>query len=556
MPETNHERKKYVDELLDEHKQLLTYQQPYISLWKEVRDFILPMSGKFYSEGDDPNDPIANRYKKIIDDTPTRANSMTAAGMQSGLSNQTQMWFKNTLPDKQLANYKPVKMWLEGVDQVTRFIFNNTSFYPSVHKGYEEQVGFGQCATYSEDSEKKHARYLTLTAGEYALGKNADDEYDMLFREFGMTYRNIKKFFGVSLDKLNFTKESFKDVKHKFQKVVHAVFPNTKGNLTKYSAKAMPYTSAYVLKPQELLLRVRGYRSFPYAIGVWNANGEEPYGRAFGHYALGNSKMLQNLHASKLKGVHKVNDPPVQSGPGLKGRVRHLPASTTFTSGRANDTLGPLYQIKPDIPAISEVIVDTRTQIEKTYRNDVFLFIASNPYATAREVAERHDEKIFTLGPMIERQFTGYLRPLIQRTIELAWWRNMIPPPPEPLLSMMLQGQISTLEIEYTSLLAQALKMIGARTIDATIDFAVRNAQVLPDMINTINQEEAIRMYAEMHGSPARLLHSRDEMNQKREMEAAAMEAQNQRADLQQAADIENLEADTALKEERARATG
>ncbi|PWG73491.1 phage head-tail adapter protein, partial [Enterococcus hirae] len=71
---------------------------------------------------------------------------------------------------------------------------------------------------------------------------------------------------------------------------------------------------------------------------------------------------------------------------------------------------------------------------------------------TAREVQERHEEKLLMLGPVIERVQNELLDPMIDRVFSIALRGNALPPPPEELEGVDLR-------VEYISILAQAQRM-------------------------------------------------------------------------------------------------
>jgi hypothetical protein len=50
---------------------------------------------------------------------------------------------------------------------------------------------------------------------------------------------------------------------------------------------------------------------------------------------------------------------------------------------------------------------------------------------TAREVAERHEEKLLQLGPVMERLQDELLDPLIRRAFGILWRGGYLPEPPK-----------------------------------------------------------------------------------------------------------------------------
>src|SRR5690606_36004887 len=98
----------------------------------------------------------------------------------------------------------------------------------------------------------------------------------------------------------------------------------------------------------------------------------------------------------------------------------------------------------------------TEGRIRHGMFTDLFLamLLSDRREMTAREVSERHDEKLLMLGPVLERVNDEVLDPLIDRTFAIMNRRGLLPPPPAEL-----QGE--QLKVEYISILHQAQKLVG-----------------------------------------------------------------------------------------------
>jgi hypothetical protein len=85
---------------------------------------------------------------------------------------------------------------------------------------------------------------------------------------------------------------------------------------------------------------------------------------------------------------------------------------------------------------------------------------ATDTRMTATEVAERHEEKLLMLGPVLERLHNELLDPLIDTTFSRMIEAGAVPPPPEELLGVELN-------VEYVSVMAQAMKLTGITSIES-----------------------------------------------------------------------------------------
>src|SRR5699024_12488515 len=112
---------------------------------------------------------------------------------------------------------------------------------------------------------------------------------------------------------------------------------------------------------------------------------------------------------------------------------------------------------------------------------------------TAREVVERHEEKLLQIGPVLERVHNELLDPLISRSFEIMQRQGLLPDAPE-----MLQGQ--GLRVEYVSALAQTQRMLGLRDIERMVGFAGQIAQLDPSAIHYIDGHRVLLEYGKYYG--------------------------------------------------------
>ena len=125
-----------------------------------------------------------------------------------------------------------------------------------------------------------------------------------------------------------------------------------------------------------------------------------------------------------------------------------------------------------DLSHLLADIQDVRQRINSAFYADLFLMLATQPVArmTATEVAERHEEKLLMLGPVLERLQNEMLDPLVGQAFEGMLQMGALPPlPPE------MQGV--PLNVEYVSMLAQAQQAVGTNSVDRAQAQAAANAQ-------------------------------------------------------------------------------
>lgn len=157
---------------------------------------------------------------------------------------------------------------------------------------------------------------------------------------------------------------------------------------------------------------------------------------------------------------------------------------------------------------IREEIATVEARIERAFFYQLFLMMESlgdQTGRTATEIAERREEKAAVLGPTLESITDEVLDPVIIRVFRLLERAGRIPDLPEALAGTPLQ-------IEYTSILAQAAKANGVSTIERVVQFASGVAQATgnPAVLDKLDGDQAVDEYSNAVGGPASIIRSDD----------------------------------------------
>jgi hypothetical protein len=287
-------------------------------------------------------------------------------------------------------------------------------------------------------------------------------------------------------------------------------------------------------------LRKGGYRENPILAGRWEVTGDEAYGYGPATDALGDARQLQFDTRKKAQAVDKHVDPPMVGHPSMRNAEGSLlPGVTTYVEMTAgNPGFTPAYVIKPELRELREDILDLRNNIKIAMFENLFLMISQSDRReiTAREIDERHEEKLLMLGPVLERLNDEVLDPLVDRTFKIMvrksepYWRGMLvgkplipPPPPE------IEGV--DLRVEYISMMAQAQRMVATTGLEATTAFATALGNINPEVIDKLDCDQLMDEYAQARGIPPTVIRSDEEtaaIRQQRQAAQAAAQAAEQ----------------------------
>ncbi|CAB4144280.1 Head-to-tail connector protein, podovirus-type [uncultured Caudovirales phage] len=527
---------------------LKTERASFIEHWRELSDYILPRQSRFVVTDRNRGD---RKNSKIVDNTATLAVRTLASGMMSGITSPARPWFQLRTPDPGLNEYKPVKLWLDLVRTRMTEVFLRSNLYTTLPITYGDLGVFGTNAfAVLEDSEDV-IRCYPYPIGSYMIGTSYRGNVDTCYREFQMTVNQVVGQFGIEQ-----VSESVKNLYERGNKdawidVVHVVEPNDEFDERRPASKYKRFRSVYyeLGDNRDRLLRESGFDDFPLMAPRWALTGEDIYGHSPAMDALGDIKALQLEQRRKAQAIDKLVNPPMTAPSSLRNqRASLLPGDVTYVDvSQGGQGFAPAYQINPRINELMMDIQENQGRIRRAFFEDLFLMIANDSRSniTAREIQERHEEKLLMLGPVLERLNDELLDPLIDRTFNIMMKVGMVPPPPQELQGM-------DLSVEYISVMAQAMKMVGISSIERTMQFAGQMAQANPQVLDKLDFDQALDEYSAMLGAPPSIIKDDAEVAQVRAQRAQQQNAAMAMQMAQQGAQSAKTLSETQVTDENA----
>jgi hypothetical protein len=509
-----------------------------MEIWQELSDYHQGHRGRFLS-GD--SNKGYKRNTKQINNKSRMAVRTLASGMMSGITSPARPWFQLGAGDPDMNEYAPVKEWLHAVQSTMYRVFSQSNTYNSLHSLYTEVGVFGTGAMGVFNDFNNVIRCKTFTTGEYMLGANGQDEIDTLYREYQYSVGQVVKMFGY--DNCSDSVKNLWDTgaTEAWIDIVHCIEPNDNRDHMSPFANKKPYRSVYyeaslANSNRNQFLLESGFDTFPIMAPRWDITGGDIYATDCpGMDALGDTKALQLGEKRRYQAVDKVANPLLQAPSSMHSKLqRHgLKGGDIIYTDNASDSVSSVYgNYRPDINAIGQINMEASDRISHAFYEDLFLMLASSDrrQITAREVAEKQEEKLLMLGPVLERLHSELLDPLIDRTFDILQSTGVLPPPPKEL-----QG--SDLNVEYISVLAQAQRMVAVTGLERTVGFASQLASIWPEARHKIDPMQAIDEYANAMGTNPRVVRSDDKTN---EMVQGEQQAQAQQAAMMQGQELAN----------------
>ena len=522
------------DKLLNRWASLKNERSSWVSHWREISECLLPRSGRFMMGDRNKGD---KRHNDILDSTGTRSLRILAAGMMAGMTSPARPWFRLTTSVPELDESAAVKAWLSDVTRLMQMVFSKSNTYRALHAGYEELGAFGTWSNIVVPNFKSVIHSHPLTIGEYCVAADYSGAINTLFREYEISVSQAVAEFGkesVSQSVRSLYDHGNLDA---MVRIVHAIEPRSDRDPDKRDAKNMAWKSVYFEPAAEKgkVLSESGFKTFPALCPRWASSGGDVYGNSPGMEALGDIRQLQHEQLRKAQGIDYKTNPPLQAPSGLKNRdIDTLPGGISFVdSASQQGGIRSAFEVNIDLSHLLQDIQDVRERIKGAFYADLFLMLANDNRSgiTATEVAERHEEKLLMLGPVLERLHNEILDPLIEMTFARMVEAGIVPPPPEELQGMELS-------VEFVSMLAQAQRAIATNSVDRFVGNLGAVAQMKPDVLDKIDSDYWADSYADMLGVDPKLIVPGDKVALIRKQRAEAQQAQAQAAQMQQQADM------------------
>jgi hypothetical protein len=501
--------------LRDERAQWLAH-------WTDLSELIVPRRGRFLRNQSDDANKGDKRNGKIIDPTGTLAARTLASGMMAGITSPARPWFKLQTPDLEMMDYGPVRSWLDQVQNRLMTVFARSNLYNVLPVVYEELGVFGTGAMVLLEDDEDIIRCYPLTVGEYMVANSPRLVVDTLYRELQLTVGQLVSEYG--LDRVTASTRQMHETGavDRWVNVVHVIEPNDQRLANTPGARGMRWRSVHYEAGcgDDEYLRVSGFEEFPAMVPRWHVTGTDVYGRSPGMEALPDIRQLQVMAKRKGQAIDKMVNPPMIAPSSLRQQAASiLPGAITYVDMAAasggQPAFRPAYEVNPRVGELMADIQAKQNDVKSAFYADLFLMLANSDrrQITAREIDERHEEKLLMLGPVLERLHDELLDPLIDRTVAIMARGQLLPPaPPE------LQGV--ELRVEYISMLAQAQRAVGTSSIRDYATFAIGLAGANPDVLDKVDFDKAVDNYGMMIGVPSDLIRTDDQVAEIRAQKA------------------------------------
>ena len=503
-----------IDNLIKRFETIKSNRGQWENLWQSCAHYCLPQKANI-TETRAPGTKIKT---DIYDMTAIQSAQVFAAGLHSYLTNPASKWFSLAMKDKDLQRNHEIKGWLKDAEDTIFDYINTSNFNQAIHEDYWDFGVFGNSTLYEEKDPIQTIAFHTRPPSEIFILANARGQIDTVYRSFNLTARQAYQKWGKNAGKKVMDLIEAQKVEQPV-KFLHIVLPREERDIRKRDARNMPFGSLYIEPTTKKILSEGGYEEFPFFIGRAYKVSDSEYAYSPASIALADIKMLNTMSRDILEAAQKTLHPPIilpHDGYLLPFRTS-AKAINMKLSTNPEDKIETL-QLNREINLSLEMENHRRASIQKAFFVDLFLMLASLPETkrTATEIAERVNERMLILGPILGRLMHEKLDPIITRTFNILLREEKISPPPEILMEREYK-------VIYISPLAKAQRASEMRSINDLV-IAVQALQAVdPNAVDNVDTDKIVKRVAEISNT-GEVLRSDDEVQAIREQRAEAQQ--------------------------------
>lgn len=508
------------------YDQLKRQRSNWESSWQDVLDHVVPRKAditRFQSPG-------LLRGEELFDGTAEHSNEVLAGALHSMLTNPSAQWFELTTGDAKSDSEDDIREFLDESAKRMHNVLNNSNFQTEVHEIYIDLGSVGTACLFMEEDNDKVIRFSARFMGEIYIAENRYGFIDTVYRCYRYTHRQAAQEWPDNAK----LKELADKKPDECVDILHCVYPRSERNYKKVNSGNMPWASEYIWVEERVRLSEGGYRVFPYAVPRWTKATGEVYGRSPSMKALPDIKMLQEIMSTYLEALQKAVDPPmIAPDDGVLLPLDTTPGGLNYKRAGMGDEIKPLMS-GTEFPLAREELKELRERIRAHYYIDQ-LQLSQGPQMTATEVLQRTEEKMRLIGPVLGRQESEFLRPLIDRLFDIMYRRKLLPEVPAALRGKKI-------DVKYTSIVAKSQRVQEGQNMLRAFQLAGAFGQIDPSIWHNINGDEWLRFAFNLHGAPTRVLNKARDVKKRRDEESEAKAQQAKAMSMAQGAEnMKNL---------------
>lgn len=515
------------------------------SVWRACFDATYPELGE--GLGGEQTDASTAQSKRAeqMDSTAPDSARMLASQVMSGMTPANQVWPAFDVGDETDEEQR----WLDHAAERVWEAIHGANYDAAKYEALLCVVAAGWMVLFIDEAGDDITFQSFPIAQCYLAASKPGGPVDTLYRCFRLTAEQAVNAYGANKVSERIREDAQKqpDKQHQF---LHAIYPRTDFTPGSKLPRNLPIASVHVEISTKQLVRESGYHEQPFAAPRWQQLPGSSYAIGPMSAALPTVRRLNELLklesvalARAAAGVYVAADDGV-----LNPRTVRVRGGTVIVANSI-DSIKEL-PTGADFNVTFTKADELRAQIRRVLMSDQIKPV-DGPAETATAVHVRVGLIRQQMGPLYGRFQAEDLQPTVERVFGLLYRRGrpelggrpgevVIDDAPESLDNVPYR-------VRFNNPLAAAQKLEDVTAIERTVMLAgAMAAQGLPEALDLVDTEEAMRLAAEGMSAPSKVLRDSKALKAYRDRRAEAQEQQAQAAQQQQ---IQTMAAEAAMKQ-------
>ena len=514
--------------------------------WQEIAEYVLPHRSDFTSK----RSLGEERLEMAFEGTAMRSLKRFASNIHNVFTPMGAEWFKLTTGHPYLDTQRHIALWLEDATRIIKHHISRPSsnFHSAIFQYYLEAGAFGTGIIFVEDVPGMGPRFRNFPLSDCVLAAGGEMEIDTVFRVYRQTAKDlISRFDPATLPDEVVKKATSEKLLEEYD-LVHYVAPAWLHTDQLPPDWIWPFVSIHYMKDKKRILSFGGYDNMPYICARWERSDREIYGRGPTWEILPDMRLINEVEKVYLKGVQKAIAPAMfVPDSGLLDPLDTTPdAINYYTVGiGGKDTIFPV----PNAGTI-EYAQDLNARLVTSIKEGYFLDVLELPGPiapdgdimrfSATEVSVRMRNRMPVLGPLLARQESELLDPLIRRTAYILTKTGQLGEMPEELTEGF--------RVEYLNPISIAMRSGEVNSMVQLFEMIMPLAQIDQTIPMYFNTQQILKNTAEILQVPPSNLRTEEEVQ-------AIVQKQQQDKLLQQEQELARTTAEVDEKQANAEAT-
>jgi hypothetical protein len=521
--------------------------------WQELAEYVLPHRSDFTSK----RSLGEERLEMAFEGTAMRALKRFASQIHNVFTPMGAEWFKLTTGITQVDQQRDVQLWLENATKIIKHHISRPSsnFHSAIYQYYLEAGAFGTGIIFVEDIPGIGPRFRNFPLSDCILAAGGEMEIDTVFRVYKQTPKDLVSRYAPETLPEDIVKKGYGDKMLEEIDVVHLVTPSWTLREFLPEKWEKPYVAITYLKDKKHVIQIGGYDEMPYICARWERSDREIYGRGPAWEVLPDMRLMNEVEKVYLKGVQKAIAPPMfVPDSGLLDPLDTTPDAINYY----NVGIGGKDMIFPAPNAGRvEYAQDLSAKLIGSIKEGFFLDVLELPGPTApdgdvmrfsaTEVSVRMRQRMPVLGPLLARQETEFLDPLIRRTVNILMRSMMLGPMPAVLEDVGYR-------IEYLNPISISLRSGEVNSMVQLFEMIMPLAQIDQTIPMYFDTQRILKNTAEVLQVPPSNLRSEEEVQEiiKRQQQQQQIAMEQQQAQVM--AQVDESQANAQAKRAQAAA--